>query len=641
MKKNILIGLFAALAGCQGGAYVNPCEGRAEVCINVQVTGDVGNLDQLAVTLGSKALNTPATPSSFKLPTQFAMFPPPGLGGKQTLSADGLAGGQVIAHDAATFDVPSSGSVEVKLVMSANSFPPAPISISGAEAKTIYEYDNLSLPITLTDAKGIPFSFTVTNLPMGANFTPTSATSGNLTWVPNFRQAGSYQLQINVTSADPRRSMTVPFELTVKNGFDQVFHPAAAGQTTVYPIGDFDKDGYADLAICTENGSSYSVQIIYGDPTGLPTAGGGAYPQERTKLYQFAPFSNTPFSVRSCDGFDFDGDGYSDVVVLDAFNGSRVIGGSASSGAGRIFVLYGRPRSDSSTSFIELVDNDPQTGGENLGYTHAIGDFNGDGQQDLAVSAEGSAGSGANNRVYFFFGRQIRPTGGPISQSAAFYRAKLCNNQPTIQGFANIDGNPGDELLVWMDDVGAPGGSTCASPNPYGGLRVLRYSILNIFSTDYRRPSQESGNTYWGDGDAILCDVNGDGNADLNVRAQNNFWYYYFGSTTLFPSPLNNATAPFISPQSDLYSGAVCMKNFFGASTLVYANPAAYSKPGFLDLVTTSAGLPAVTVTLPNPEPADLAFGSYLPLDVHDINGDGKNDLFVGSNSLRWIVYGR
>jgi len=142
--------------------------------------------------------------------------------------------------------------------------------------------------------------------------------------------------------------------------------------------GDFDGDGFADLAVGVpfedQNGigSVGGVNIIYGSSAGLTSTGD-----------QFLDETNFGFAYQTGDHFgwalaagDFNGDGYSDLAIgapdrNDEFN------------RGVVFVINGSA-SGLNTSTAQKLDLDL------LGRAGAAlvwGDFNGDGFADLAVGA--------------------------------------------------------------------------------------------------------------------------------------------------------------------------------------------------------------------------------------------------------------
>jgi N-acetylneuraminic acid mutarotase len=117
MRAPLLLQLVAVLAGCN--ASDNACDGKPGVCIGVVVSGRASNLDQLAFTIGTQTMRSPAAaePTPLELPVKVAVFPPVGVVGDITLKLDGLAAGVVVAHDEKPVSVPASGSVLVRMTL--------------------------------------------------------------------------------------------------------------------------------------------------------------------------------------------------------------------------------------------------------------------------------------------------------------------------------------------------------------------------------------------------------------------------------------------------------------------------------------------------------------------------------------------
>src|SRR5262249_9501420 len=154
----------------------------------------------------------------------------------------------------------------------------------------VNETEPLALNITASDPESNDLMLTATGVPATATFTASGA-SAMLTWTPTASESGAYPITVTATSAsNPARVGTAQFTVTVKNFFDPVLNPFSVSpdQLALDPVGDVDGDGKADWAYCTTTGSNpvtYSIQIIYGDATGLPTA--RPYPMMRTRNITF------------------------------------------------------------------------------------------------------------------------------------------------------------------------------------------------------------------------------------------------------------------------------------------------------------------------------------------------------------------
>ncbi|MEV5979088.1 FG-GAP-like repeat-containing protein [Streptomyces sp. NPDC052114] len=131
------------------------------------------------------------------------------------------------------------------------------------------------------------------------------------------------------------------------------------------PITDFNKDGYADLAISApgglDGGTPGQVSIVYGSANG-PDQAHATTIDRGTPGVPGEPEDGGRFGSQSAAA-DLDGDGYTDLVV---------------NGGPKAVVLWGSPQGLTGQGSTELESN---------GAHVTAGDFNGDGKRDL-VTAE-------------------------------------------------------------------------------------------------------------------------------------------------------------------------------------------------------------------------------------------------------------
>jgi Zn-dependent metalloprotease len=151
--------------------------------------------------------------------------------------------------------------------------------------------------------------------------------------------------------------------------------------------GDFNNDGFADLAIGApgHNGNQGGVKVLYGSANGLVRTAGAT-----NWFVQGA--GNVPDTAEADDNFgaalaagDFNGDGRTDLAVgAPGENGA----------AGAVTILLGSATGITGAGSVQLDQESadvPETGeaGDQFGFALGAGDVTGDGKADLAVGAPG------------------------------------------------------------------------------------------------------------------------------------------------------------------------------------------------------------------------------------------------------------
>jgi len=168
---------------------------------------------------------------------------------------------------------------------------------------------------------------------------------------------------------------------------------ALAHRAAAQAVGDFDGDGFADLAIGVPGESINSaidagaVQVIYGSASKLTATGSQQWHLDRSGVPGEAETGDQ--LGRAIAAGDFNGDGFDDLAI--GMSGREI---SSDEGAGAVLVLYGSAAGiaaanariwDQDTSGIE----DGAQANDAFGNALASGDFNGDGFDDLAVGVPG------------------------------------------------------------------------------------------------------------------------------------------------------------------------------------------------------------------------------------------------------------
>ena len=255
---------------------------------------------------------------------------------------------------------------------------------------------------------------------------------------------------------------------------------------SVTGVGDFDGDGYADIAIGSPNVDMETgrVQLHRGSPMGL-------LPSPTFTLTGPAANSGIGFSVSAGD---LDGDGRAELIA----GGNR-----AESNRGAVLLLAGSATPDTGQA-VRLY---PPNGGQ-FGYAVQVaGDLNGDGYPDLVVGAPFAPSGG---EVYVFLGGATgvgtRPDfvllpGGQLGPSAGL----------ALAAPGDIDGDGLVEL-----GVGAPLSGTTDVPltgsvgifaGTQGGPPRLVWSLAG----------PTGANALFGISLSMASDLNGDGRRDLVV----------------------------------------------------------------------------------------------------------------------------
>lgn len=175
---------------------------------------------------------------------------------------------------------------------------------------------------------------------------------------------------------------------------------------TSIDVGDFDEDGHRDLVVANGEGGG-TIGVLLG-------RGNGSFDQAAT--YQPGYYNN------SVSVADFDADGHQDLAVVDWGNASA-----------RVKVMLGR----GDGTFNDAV---PYSPGGTYTASVSVGDFDGDGQIDLAVS-NGNGGQDGTVGVLLGHGDGTFATPVTFPSGGKYPRAR-----PAVGDF-NRDGRP-DVVVV-------------------------------------------------------------------------------------------------------------------------------------------------------------------------------------------------
>lgn len=241
--------------------------------------------------------------------------------------------------------------------------------------------------------------------------------------------------------------------------------------------GDFDNDSYPDLAVGVPGEKRKGhfgagiVQVFRGSATGIDPVGDTTY-SEATPGVDGAVEDDDRFGTALAAG-DFDGNGFDDLAIGVPGESRR---STVSSGVVQVLSggATGLTGADSRkiTQASEGVSGDPEFG-DDFGAALAVGDFNGNGRDDLGVGVPGEAigaltGAGL---VHAFYGGT---SGVRTDNSQVWYpgRDGLPGSPQANAGvgralaIGDIDGDGRDDLVV-----GVPGRTVGAAPG--GGTFIV------------------------------------------------------------------------------------------------------------------------------------------------------------------------
>ncbi len=342
---------------------------------------------------------------------------------------------------------------------------------------------------------------------------------------------------VGVLAAAPSRAQNAEHEIDLALDQDDftlwgITDQDRAGSEVL--VADLNGDGIKDLVIAARGGKGP------GDARGTLTGeiyirfGTRRYAQEQD-LYAVPP-DVTIYGVdpgdqpgRSLAAGDLNGDGIADLVIGAPLADGP---GNLTTSCGEVYVLYGR---QSWPSVIDLWNADPSAtnadvtvwGGEaadSLGRAVAVGDVNGDGKQDLIISAPGGDGSSNirqdSGEVYVLFGNTL-PSSIDLKTAA-----------PDILILGAKDGDGAGQALAVGDlngdgiadiAIGIPGsdGPVAAPRAESGGVAIVLGSTSPARVVDLldHAPVTIYGADAYDDAGCSLAigNLNGDAYADLAI----------------------------------------------------------------------------------------------------------------------------
>ena len=324
--------------------------------------------------------------------------------------------------DGTTFSLPATVKITVKAV---NDSP----VLTVPPTATVAEGQPLTLNLSAADVDtGQTLAFTSSNMPTGASLTPTSATTAQFRWTPNFTQAGSYTVSFKVTdNGSPALSDSKDTRITVTDTTTLSVPAAQAaieGQTIAFDVAT--SLALPDVNITAANlpaGAAFTARgggvwqfrwTPASDQAGVYTVsfqlstGGGVVESRDVKLIitdVFRDFGKEPANlvVYGAHGLlplsstdagdaagtsivtgDVNGDGVSDLII-GAPNANSDL-----TDAGKVYVFFGKA---SLAGTVDLAQQRPdltiigEKAYDGFGSSIAVGDVTGDNQADLLIGA--------------------------------------------------------------------------------------------------------------------------------------------------------------------------------------------------------------------------------------------------------------
>ena len=344
--------------------------------------------------------------------------------------------------------------------------------------------------------------------------------------------------------------------------------------SVVDAVGDVNGDGFDDFIV---GGSSGEYVKLYF----------GGSPFDTLDCIRFVQGTWRRVNVSGCGKGDLNGDGYNDFVINTAYFVDDY----------RVEIYYGgKDKKNYDTPDLTITNNGWYYG---FGGRSIIGDLNGDGYDDLVISAPNDDYD-AHGRVYIYFGGKDMDT-----ECDVFLEGKepfdMFGKSVSIVGDVNNDGY--DDLLV-----GAP--QFLAEDKPgkaylfFGGEEIGFDNSVEFVGTD-------SINASYGTSVSGLGDINNDGFKDFGIAAQD-YVNIILGdnnidSTNFFNTYTNNEIS-FIGGLSDFN------KDSYSDYVIVRKDINIYNGASIPD-------------TIPD---IDFDFWASPVCNIGDINGDDKDEIAFG-----------
>lgn len=397
----------------------------------------------------------------------------------------------------------------------------------------------------------------------------------------------------------------------------QTLEPDFAGEqrgSSVACAGDVNGDGYADvLSGSPLHSSGGEVDLFLGMSTGI-----SAVP---TSLSGFQ--ANARFGRSVASAGDFNGDGFSDVIVGAQFHDGTL------TNEGRVRCYPGAAASISNTADRVLPG---PVGSSAYGRTvSSAGDVNGDGYSDVIIGAPGG------NRAYVHYGSAA---GTSLVPDRTYIQMAIAGFGYCVSGAGDVNGDGFSDVIIGAEQ----GGAVHVYHGSSAGLSAApNWTVSGTVNTRF--------------GFSVSCagDVNADGYADViighpgyNTGAGRAMVYH--GSPTGLSATPDWISAPFDAPHlpnsnygegvdgagdvngdgySDVIIGAGGFNSERGRVVIFHGGP---------------GGLPALPASIFNHTLVGQRFGSNphsgaCASGVGDVNGDGYSDVIMARMGFQAYIH--